>query len=65
MHPGKIAGKEYLTTSREFPVTIKGTQEDIISTIKAGMQSNTDKEKRIRIAKAKAAAKLKLLKMMN
>ncbi len=27
-HPGKVCGKEVLTTSREFPLTIKGTRED-------------------------------------
>lgn len=65
LHPEKIAGTEHLTTSREFPVNIKGSKEDIINTIKAGIKSNPDKEKRIRIAKAKAAAKLKLLEIMN
>lgn len=28
-HPDKVCGKEVLTTSREFPLTIKGTREDI------------------------------------
>ena len=27
-HPDKVCGKEMLTTSREFPLTIKGTRED-------------------------------------
>lgn len=27
-YPGKVCGKEVLTTSREFPLTIKGTRED-------------------------------------
>ena len=27
-HPGKVCGKEVLTTSREFPLTLKGTRED-------------------------------------
>ena len=59
MHPEKIAGQEFLTTSREFPITIKGTKEDIIKTI-----SNTDNQKRIRIAKSKALAKLKILNLL-
>ena len=29
-HPEKIAGKELLTSSREFPITIKGTKEDTV-----------------------------------
>ena len=60
MHPEKIAGTEYITTSREFPLIIKGTKEDIIKTI-----SITDNEKRIRIAKAKALAKHKRLKLLG
>lgn len=28
MHPEKVCGKETLTTSREFPLTISGTRED-------------------------------------
>lgn len=38
MHPEKICGKEAVTTSREFPITIKGTQDDIVQTIKAGIE---------------------------
>ena len=60
MHPEKIAGTEYITTSREFPIGIRGSKEDIIKTI-----SITDNEKRIRIAKAKALAKLKILKLLQ
>ena len=64
MHPEKIAGKELLTTSREFPITIKGTKEDIINCISKD-RSHTDNEKRIRIAKAKALAKLKILRLLQ
>ena len=49
MHPEKIAGQELLTTSREFPITIKGTKEDIIRTI----QTTTKHNNRVRIAKIK------------
>jgi hypothetical protein len=34
MHPEKICGKETVTTSREFPVTVKGTKDDIIKAIR-------------------------------
>ena len=33
MHPEKIAGTEIITTSYEFPITIKGTKEDIIKIV--------------------------------
>ncbi len=33
MHPEKVCGKEIVTTSIEFPITIKGSREDIINTI--------------------------------
>lgn len=33
MYPEKVCGKEIVTTSIEFPITIKGTKEDIVSTI--------------------------------
>jgi len=59
MHPEKIAGQELLTTSREFPITIKGTKDEIIKII------SSDNDKRIRIIKVKALAKLKLLKLLN
>jgi hypothetical protein len=29
LHPEKVAGKEVITSSREFPVTIKGKREEI------------------------------------
>ena len=34
MHPEKVAGKEIITSSREFPISIVGTKEDIIKTVK-------------------------------
>lgn len=65
LHPEKIAGKELLTTSREFPITIKGTKEDIINCISRESNQNNSTEKRIRIAKVKALAKLKTLKLLG
>lgn len=61
MHPEKVAGTEAITTSINFPVTIKGTKEDIERTISIGMGN----DKRIRIAQVKAAAKLKILNLLK
>jgi len=33
VHPGKVCGKEIVTTSIEFPITIKSSREDIMNTI--------------------------------
>ena len=33
VYPEKVAGIEHITTSREFPISIKGTKEDIIRTV--------------------------------
>lgn len=38
MHPEKICGKEIVTTSREFPISVKGTKDDISHTIKEGLK---------------------------
>lgn len=72
MHPEKVAGKEIITTSIQFPISIKGTKEDIISmfknissTTKINVTGQQDKDKRIRIAKVKAQAKLKTLKLLK
>ena len=35
MHPERVAGEEITTTSRDFPVQIKGAKEDIIRVIEA------------------------------
>jgi hypothetical protein len=37
IHPEKVAGKETITTSREFPISIVGTKEDIIKTIQVNL----------------------------
>jgi hypothetical protein len=63
IHPEKVAGTEVVTSSINFPITIKGTKDDIESTIAKGL--GKDKDKRIRIAQAKAAAKLKLLQLVD
>ena len=69
MHPEKIAGKEIITTSREFPIGIKGTKEDVIRVVgssdKTGINNKNNQQNRIRIAKAKAQAKIKLLKLIK
>ncbi len=33
LHPDKVAGTEIITTSYEFPITIKGSKEDIINVL--------------------------------
>jgi SNF2 family DNA or RNA helicase len=33
MHPQKVCGEEHITTSREFPIQIRGSKADIIRTI--------------------------------
>ena len=43
MHPLKVAGREATTTSRHFPVTIKGDKHDVIATLKNGIASATQK----------------------
>ncbi|MCB0823544.1 MAG: hypothetical protein KDC09_12655 [Bacteroidales bacterium] len=64
IHPEKVAGTEFITTSREFPIMIKGTEEDIIRTVSP--TSKPDKnEKRVQLAKAKAMARKRILELMN
>lgn len=63
IHPEKVAGTELVTSSINFPITIKGTKEDIEIAITKSLEN--DKDKRVRIAQAKAAAKLKLLLLVE
>ena len=63
LHPEKVAGTQRVTTSFEFPVTIKGTKEDIIHVLTPVVSE--EKVRRVRLAKAKARAKLKLLELMK
>lgn len=37
LHPEKVCGKQVITSSREFPLAIKGTKEQIIQTITDGI----------------------------
>ena len=39
LHPEKVAGKEVITTSREFPVSIKGSETTILTAITKTLQS--------------------------
>jgi hypothetical protein len=47
LHPEKVCGKEVITSSREFPVTIKGTKEDIIRTIRAEITQAEEPKKAV------------------
>jgi cytochrome c556 len=40
MHPEKICGKEVVTTSVQFPISVKGTKEVITRTIKEGLKES-------------------------
>lgn len=40
MHPEKICGKEVVTTSVQFPISVKGSKDKIISTIKEGLKES-------------------------
>jgi hypothetical protein len=64
MHPEKVAGTEVVTTSREFPIMIKGTEEDLIQTVTPS-KTPDKKDKRIRMARAKAIARKRSLELMN
>lgn len=44
MHPEKICGKETVTTSIEFPITVKGTKEEIINAIRGNGSSMLELE---------------------
>lgn len=65
LHPEKMAGKEVATTSFMFPVTIKGTKQDVLQAIDRtlkGKQPNKDKKLKLLRLRARAArARLTLL----
>lgn len=73
LHPGKVAGKEEATTSLHFPITIKGTKEDVVATLRKGMTvtaaaQSAPTNKKLLHAKAKAKAitiKMKMMKRSN
>jgi hypothetical protein len=64
IHPEKIAGTEVITSSIEFPIKIKGTEEEIIQTVTPSNIPDK-KEKRIRLAKGKAMARKRSLELMK
>ncbi len=64
MHPKKVAGTEIIRTSREFPIQIKGTKEDIIQTL-TPHQIPVKKDNRMRMAKAKAIARMRSLELVK
>jgi len=64
IHPEKVAGKEIITSSREFPITIKGTKDEIISILKASNQNpKQDFQFQLKLKTKTSKAKLKLLKL--
>lgn len=48
-HPEKIAGVEVETSSRDFPIQVKGTKDDVLRVTGMNKANN-----RIKIARAKA-----------
>jgi hypothetical protein len=38
MHPQKVCGTEHLTSSREFPITIRGDRKTIENTIRSAIR---------------------------
>ena len=52
LHPEKVAGKEVVSTSREFPITIKGTKEDILRVTGDGGQIKFQLALKMKRAKA-------------
>jgi hypothetical protein len=59
LHPDKVAGKEVITSSREFPLTIKGSKEDISQCIEKTLAD--DFSFSLELKKRASMAKLKLL----
>ncbi len=59
MHPEKVAGVEKITSSREFPITIKGTKDDILKTVNPIHPSSFE----LKLKMKRTKAKLKLLKL--
>lgn len=69
LYPKKIAGKEYVTSSNEFPISVKGKREDIINMIKTDLKSknetndNQDFMFKISLKRKRAKSKLKLMRL--
>ncbi|MFP4060057.1 MAG: hypothetical protein ACLFUC_06200 [Bacteroidales bacterium] len=45
IHPKKVEGKEIITTSREFPISIQGSEITILATITKTLQSKNPESK--------------------
>jgi hypothetical protein len=61
MHPEKVCGTEKVTSSLQFPITIKGNITDAVAQIRKDMKTKAS-NMNLALAKAKAKAlKLKLL----
>lgn len=66
-HPEKVCGKEVLTSSREFPLTIKGTREDCESVFEKhfGPLAPSSNDLRSSTKDAEALAAIALLAMLE
>jgi hypothetical protein len=53
IHPTKVAGSEKITTSREFPISIIGSKEDVIKTLSSAKSKSPQKHSLMKL-KAKA-----------
>lgn len=62
MHPEKIAGSEVVTTSRDFPIKVKGNQQTIEKAIREGIEKITDDMDEIRQRAEQLRKKFKGLK---
>jgi len=40
IYPEKVSGREYVTSSREFPITVEGSKETIVNTIRGQERHN-------------------------
>lgn len=63
MHPEKVAGIQHITASREFPISIKGTKEDILKTIKIRKKTKTEFAFQLYLQQKRVKAKLKILNL--
>lgn len=61
MHPEKVAGIQHITASREFPISIKGTKEDILKTIK--ISKKPEFKFQLHLQQKRVKAKLKILNL--
>lgn len=59
MCPEKVAGTEKISTSREFPITIKGSKEDIIRVV----GGDNVLQFQLSLKRKRAKAKLKIMQL--